>query len=400
VIEWQRVVSDLEADGVLLVQDGNHGEYRPRPAEFGDTGTAFIRAADMRGGRLLFKSAQKINEFARERVRKGIGAPCDVILSHKGTVGKVAFAPAISPPFVCSPQTTFWRSLNHEVIDPLYLYAFLQSEPFKAQLRARENESDMAAYVSLTEQRRLSVTVPPLEIQRAISGVLGALDDKIALNERLANTIEALLRDMYLAHGTAGDEIRIGDIGQLVRESVKPDSLSGNEPYIGLEHMPRKQVWLSSWGNSLEIESTKSAFRSGDILFGKLRPYFHKVGMAQVNGVCSTDIIVVRAIETKYRSWLLMALSSDEVVAHATARSDGTRMPRARWSDLADFKVPWSGARQVACFEESAAPLIERAEHGAGESRALARLRDTLLPQLMSGKLRVRDAEKIVEDAV
>src|SRR3990172_3527113 len=82
-------VAELQHEGVLLVEDGNHGEYRPRPDEFVDSGVAFIRAADMDGGQVLFATAAKINERARRRITKGRGAPRDALLSHKGTVGKV-----------------------------------------------------------------------------------------------------------------------------------------------------------------------------------------------------------------------------------------------------------------------------------------------------------------------
>src|SRR5271166_2589637 len=113
--EWRTAtVAELQRDGILLVEDGNHGEYRPRPDEFTDSDVAFIRAADMDVGRVLFESASKINEVARRRITKGIGAPGDILLSHKGTVGKVALVPDGAPSFVCSPQTTFWRTLNEQ----------------------------------------------------------------------------------------------------------------------------------------------------------------------------------------------------------------------------------------------------------------------------------------------
>src|SRR2546429_9800457 len=109
--EWRTAtVTELQREGVLLVEDGNHGEYRPRPDEFVSAGVAFIRAADMDAGRVLFETASRINERARQRITKGIGAPGDVLLSHKGTVGKVALVLDDAPPFVCSPQTTFWRT--------------------------------------------------------------------------------------------------------------------------------------------------------------------------------------------------------------------------------------------------------------------------------------------------
>ena len=171
-------------------------------------------------------------------------------------------------------------------------------------------------------------------------------------------------------------------------------------PYIGLEHMPRKSIWLTEWETSNKVTSTKSWFQKGDVLFGKLRPYFHKVGLAQVKGICSTDILVIRARHERYRPWLLMTLSSDEIVSHATARSEGTRMPRAKWSDIASFRAAIPTEEEANRFREVAEPLIKRVEESAAESRTLAELRDTLLPQLMSGKLRVKDAEKIVEDNV
>ena len=76
-------VIELQREGILLVEDGNHGEYRPRPNEFTETGFAFIRAADLNDGSINFESASKISEVARNRITKGIGRPGDVILSHQ-----------------------------------------------------------------------------------------------------------------------------------------------------------------------------------------------------------------------------------------------------------------------------------------------------------------------------
>src|SRR2546422_3764895 len=190
-------VEQLQQRRILLVEDGNHGEYRPRPDEFVSAGVAFIRAADMDSGRVLFESASKINAHARQRITKGIGAPGDVLLSHKGTVGKLALVPDDAPAFVCSPQTTFWRTLDQERLDRKFLYAFLRSPGFHAQLATRAGETDMAPYMSLTSQRGLHVTLPPITTQRTIGNILGTLDDKIELNRRMNETLEALARALF-----------------------------------------------------------------------------------------------------------------------------------------------------------------------------------------------------------
>src|SRR5690349_6365640 len=195
----RRSVAELQDQGVLLVEDGNHGEYRPRREEFGDGTYAFIRAADMYDGRILFESAQKINDTAFGRLRKGIGRGGDVLFSHKGTVGKLAMVPLDAPPFVCSPQTTFWRTLDEHRLDRRYLYCFMRSREFTGQWMARKGETDMADYVSLTAQRQLSIALPAIDKQRAIAGVLGPLDDKIDLNRRMTRILERLAYTIFRA---------------------------------------------------------------------------------------------------------------------------------------------------------------------------------------------------------
>jgi len=123
-------VRQLQQSGVLLVEDGNHGEYRLRPDEFVKEGVAFIRAADMSVGQVDFESASKINEMARNRITKGIGNAGDILISHKGTVGKVALVPVSAPPFVCSPQTTLWRAVDQDRLDKKYLFALMRSPAF------------------------------------------------------------------------------------------------------------------------------------------------------------------------------------------------------------------------------------------------------------------------------
>ncbi len=190
-------VAELQADSVLLVEDGNHGEYRPRPDEFIDGGTAFIRAADLSDGQVNFAAAGGINEVALKRIRKGVGHPGDILFSHKGTVGKLARVPLDCPAFVCSPQTTFWRVLDVSRLRRDYLYAFMRSRTFIDQWWVRKGETDMADYVSLTAQRQLRVTVPPLDVQRRIAEPLAAIDDLIENNRRRVEVLEEMARAIY-----------------------------------------------------------------------------------------------------------------------------------------------------------------------------------------------------------
>ena len=231
----------------------------------------------------------------------------------------------------------------------------------------------------------LTVRRPSRAEQDAAASVLGALDDKIAVNGRIAACGDALVRARYdEAAAAAESAVPIGELGELVRRHAPPHRIGRDENYIALEHMPKRHMWLSTWTDASGVTSAKRRFEAGDVLFGKLRPVFHKVGLAFVDGVASTDILVVRPKDDACRGWLLAALASDEVVAHACAVGDGTRMPRARWQDIAAFPVPWPGDGPARAFGRLAGALADRAKAAASESAALANLRDTLLPELLA----------------
>ena len=129
-----------------------------------------------------------------------------------------------------------------------------------------------------------------------------------------------------------------GDCATLIRESISPSDL-GNTPYIGLEHIGENTLSLIGRGIASDVTSTKSRFREGDILFGKLRCYFRKVVTAPFDGVCSTDIWVTRAKEGIDQGFLFYCMASQSFVDFADSGSIGTRMPRAKWEWVSRYKI-------------------------------------------------------------
>lgn len=128
---------------------------------------------------------------------------------------------------------------------------------------------------------------------------------------------------------------KLKEFAELVKDQYLPNS-EENLVYIGLEHIEQQTLRLNGAGNSSDVISQKFRFKGGDILFGKLRPYFRKVYRPKFNGVCSTDIWVVRAKEGFDQGFLFYFLASQEFVNESNSGSSGTRMPRADWSHLAD----------------------------------------------------------------
>ncbi|RYD85477.1 MAG: restriction endonuclease subunit S [Verrucomicrobiaceae bacterium] len=407
---------------------------------FRDTGVPVIRGSNLSGElgvrlidkRLVFIDQELADTFERSKVRQG-----DLVFTCWGTVDQVGLIDKRSR------YSTYIISNKQMKLTPdpskassLFLYYTFSSPAFLDTIIAHAIGSSVPGF-NLGQLRKMQITLPPLSEQIAIAEVLGTLDDKIEANRKLAATLEAMARALFkswfvdfdpvrakmegrdpklasdiaalfpdrLADSGTGDlpagwsASKFGQFADPIMEIAKANELQGNETYIGLEHMPRQSITLDDWGVSDGLESHKARFRRGDTLFGKLRPYFHKVGRAMTDGVCSTDILVLRPKLPDYASLVLMAASSKEFVAFSDLSSTGTKMPRTNWARLADFDMPLPSHEVATAFDRLTRPLLERIEAGVFQSKSAGFLRDRLLPKLLSGKLRIADAERLAADA-
>jgi len=325
------------------------------------------------------------------------------------------------------------RPKDPGTIVPEYAAYFFRSPRFRAAITAY---SSLSTRASLNNDilSRLTIPLPDTETQARIGFTLRSLDDKIEHNRRTSRALEGLARAMFKAwfvdfepvHAKAagatsfpgmppeafsalparftdptsplgpvpeGWEVgAMGKVGVQRREQVTPADVDDATPYIGLEHMPRRDITLADWGNAAAVTSSKFRFRTGDILFGKLRPYFHKVGPAPLEGVCSTDIVVMHPTRPEYMAWLLMLVASDDFVSHTNQTSAGTKMPRTNWNDMAGFPVALPPSSLARSFEDLVRPMLDMIRASIHESCQLAGLRDYLLPKLLSGEVRVAPA--------
>lgn len=374
-----------------------------------------------------------VTEEHAERLKNANVQRGDVIFTHAGNIGQVAFVPWDSQydRYVIS-QRQFYMRCNTSKVLPEFIVAYFKTPVGQHQLLANTSQTGVPSIAQpVTYLRTISIPLPPLPEQRAIAHILGTLDDKIELNRRMSETLEAMARALFKSWFLDFDPVRakaegrdpglpkpladlfparlvdselgeipegwevgtLGDVAESPRRSLRPHEISADTAYIALEHMPRRCIALSDWASGDGIESNKFEFKRGEILFGKLRPYFHKVGVAPVDGVCSTDIVVVSSRQPAWFGFVLGHVSSVEFVEYTNAGSTGTKMPRTSWADMARYEVVLPPEQVAAAFTSLIRPQVERIVAGIHESRTLASLRDTLLPKLISGELRLPNVE-------
>ncbi|WP_144066440.1 restriction endonuclease subunit S [Kocuria varians] len=282
--------------------------------------------------------------------------------------------------------------IDQSKADPHYVYWWLQGMYAEGRTWAYQNRSTGIANFQFQHFLDAEVVrLPRREEQRAIAATLGAIDDKIESNRRATAAGESLVRTIVESalDASEGEDGVLGDYCALVKSQVKVEAIDPAANYIGLEYMPRGSIFLNRWGKAEGLGSNKTAFRRGDLLFGKLRPYFKKVGIAPIDGVCSTDILAVRPKNPRDIALVAAVAASDALIDALSAGSTGTRMPRASWKDLAAWRVPVLTTAERIELSARVDPLVERLTQLTFESHRLAALRDALMPELLSGRLRV-----------
>lgn len=331
-------------------------------------------------------------------------------LMPEGTVLMTSRAPigylAIAGDELCTNQGFKSFIVNEDKINNEYLYYLLKSNIDR--IKSLGTGSTFAE-VSASILKSFEIEIPDLPTQKEIALLLSSLDDKIELNLQMNQTLEAMAQAIFKEWfvnfnfpGFDGELVdglpkgwSIGNLGELcsnIRVSYNPIKDVIDTRYIGLEHIPRKSIMLSEWGHSDDINSQKSQFQKGDILFGKLRPYFHKVVIAPFNGICSTDILVIRSIIPHFQLFAYFHLFSDECISYSNSHSDGTRMPRVSWNSLSKFQIPIPSDEILIQFQETIQPFFEKVYSSIFENQSLIQTRDTLLPKLMSGNIAVINA--------
>lgn len=270
-----------------------------------------------------------------------------------------------------------------EVVFPKYMYYLLQSWWASGGSWEFQNQSTgIANFQFKIFAEKFEVSLPPLEEQERIAGILGSLDDKIEANTRLIQTMDSYKSTLFQAHicsESEGETIKVSDVVTLIRENIAASDIDESMNYVALEHIPRHSLYSHEWTNSEGVMSNKSGFKVGDILFGKLRPYFHKVSIAAVDGIASTDILVLRP-KPGFEVLAQSALSSEDLIEYATQVSSGTRMPRASWKDIMNYEVT---VKNVEILQESLSGFDTYSRALIHENKVLTETRDALIKRLI-----------------
>jgi type I restriction enzyme, S subunit len=390
--------SELIQQGVLEIGDG----YRAKAGEFGDDGPIFFRAARLTERGLDFADAERFSARMVGKVASKLAKPGDTIVTTKGnSVGRTAYVPQNVPAFVYSPHLSYWRSLKHNRLAPGFLRYWARSPQFLAQLRAMAHSTDMAPYLSLVDQRRLRISVPPIHEQNAIVEVLSALDDKIAANEQIVATADKLralsLSQFITAYPEATDKLPLSSLAQFVNGKAFTRDASGTGRMVIRIAELNSGPGSSTTYSDIEVPSKHLAM-PGDVLFA----WSGSLGVSRwfrPTAIINQHIFKVIP-QGGIPSWLIFDLIRYELPQfQAIAEGKATTMGHIQRHHL-DVQINVPKTQYLTGLDASLGLLWRYALHAERETLTLAELRDALLPKLVAGELRIRDGETAVDEVI
>ncbi|MFN8027968.1 MAG: restriction endonuclease subunit S, partial [Acidimicrobiia bacterium] len=320
----------------------------------------------------------------------------DVLLTSEAPLGEVAYLPVDLE--ACTGQRLFALRGKAGRLHGRFLYYLLRSDSVQSQLHGRATGTTVSG-IRQAELVKVRFELPAIDEQLAIADVLGALDDKIESNRRLVATSESILESM--ATLLDGDRIRLGELVEVSRETVNPAALGDLElelfsiPAFDSGRRPERAA-------ASAVKSGKTRVDRESILLSRLNPRFPRVWYAvpaeDVTAVCSTEFMVLRPRHGQTPADVWLACTQPELRDAMTQRATGTSgsHQRVRPDDVlaifvTDPRVLDDDARNEAL------ELLQLVDVARRESEALSALRDALLPELISGRLRAEPIARLAE---
>jgi len=285
---------------------------------------------------------------------------------------------------------------NEQVCDGRYCYyALLDGRSYFSLVAV--GSTVMSLRLSTFES--FDILLPPLPEQRAIASVLSSLDDKIDLlhreNKTLETMAETLFRQWFIEENNTNKMIAVSNIASIENNNIKPAQKPRDLFYhYSISAFDKGQIPAMEFGET--ILSNKFIVLPNTILVSKLNPSTPRIWLiddsVKQNSVCSTEFQILKPNEIQYIFFLYFLMKSDEVVSEFAMSATGTSgsHQRIRPEYILEIEAPIPEKSKLDTFNNICGPIMKQVKKNQHQTITLEKLRDTLLPKLMSGEVRIQ----------
>jgi len=389
---------------IMDIRDGTHDT----PKYVQENGIPLITSKNLKGNNIDFTKVSFISEedhfeiSKRSKVEKG-----DVLFAMIGTIGNPAI---IKGDTNFSIKNVGLFKKNETKILPEFFVNFLRSSFFEKQLNERKLlKGTTQRFIPLGNLRKIEIPLPTLETQTLIVSKIEELfseldkgiEDLKTAQQQLKTYRQSVLKYAFegrLTNKKVKDGLlpkgwkvaKMSDVIQLSPLKHKPEKVE-DLFYIGLEHIEKQTGKLKSTVGIEKIKTVKNKFLPGDILYGKLRPNLNKVYLSKEEGVCSTDILVLKLAKNCLGKYLHQIMISTHFVNEMSENTSGVNLPRVSTKFIMNFEIPLPTVEEqnlIILEIESRLSVADKMEESIGQSLLQAEaLRQSILKKAFSGDL-------------
>ena len=403
-------------------------------------GVALIRSQNVYNNIFSEDGLAYIGDEHARQLSNVVVAPEDILLNITGdSVARVCQVPQFVLPARVNQHVSIVRP-DPTILDVRFLRYCLVSPYMQAHMLSLAGSGATRNALTKGMIEKFDVPCPPFAEQKAIAHILGTLDDKIELNRQMNRTLEDMARAIFKSWFVDFDPVhakargappagmdaataalfpsefedsalgpipkgwqvgQIRDVAHIVRQSVNPSRYP--DEFFDHYSIPAYPHGKPIVSQGETIKSNKNLVTPNCVLISKLNPRIPRVWLPFIGEthrpICSTEFFVVEPETNATREHLYSLFSSNEFLGSFTAMVTGTSSSHQRVNRDAflgmDIVLP--SEHIIQCYSELASPLYKMVSANLDESDTLSELRDTLLPKLMSGELRVPEAAEVVE---
>jgi len=380
----------------------------------------FVKIEDLTSVKIYLENTQdKITQEGLENSNAWILPPNSVLFSIYASIGEVA----INKIPVATNQAILGLIPKSEIVDPKFLaYSLKKFGKYLISYNIQSTQKNL----TLEIVKNFEIPFPPLPIQQKIVKILDTIQEAIDIHDKIIEKTKELkksLMNLLFHYGLAGlrvkelassrvgeltsseieklglklkktevgeipedcEVVRLGDVCELRVEQVFPKE---DEIYVGLEHIDSGEIRLNRYGKGAQVRSLKNKFYANDILYNKLRPYLDKAVIVENEGVCSTDILVIKCNERRISPhYLINLLHTPQFLNFATSTMTGTNHPRTSWDSLKIFKLPLPPLPEQQEIAEILQTIDQKIEIEKKKKELYEELFKTMLNKIMSQQI-------------
>ena len=410
--------------------------YSFKSADWKGEGTPVIKISNVKAGRIVVDGCGFVDEAVAACAKDWYTKPGDVLIAMTGYVGEVALV-QLGERYLINQRVGRFEFVSDSPVDGAFFFYVLQEPEFRQRIEGLARGSAQPN-LSSADAHKLKVPVPPLVVQQGIASTLASLDDRIALLRETNATLEAIAQALFKSWFVDFDPVRAKSQGLApagmdeATAALFPDSFEdsalgpvpkgwqggtlddladlNSQSWSGRHHPERvRYLDLANVKDNEVATVAEFAFdeapsrarrvlRSGDTIVGTVRPgnrSFAFIHEPVPDLTASTGFAVLSPTVVDNTAFVYLAATQDASIDHLSHIADGGAYPAVRPDVVSALACVVPSAEILRAFNAVACPLLVKVSANQRQTQTLATLRDTLLPRLISGQLRLPDAEAL-----